>query len=286
MEKIVLGDDHDVKGGVYVLRVGRHFYFGRSVDLRRRIRKHIRNLRCGEHRNAILQNAYNKHGEDGVSFEPLVWCSRDDAARIEAALIQACWQIDDCANMRLEDGVAFTFSDDVRKKLSEIQRNRSKETNQKISEANRGKRLSLETRRKIGDANRGRKRPPLSAAARRKISEARRGSKASEDVRVAMSLARRGVSKSPQHAAKNALANSRPVLVVAPDGSATYYLSARHAGAQFGFGGCMVNMMARGYTKVPERLAGHRFIHLDRKKENWSLFPTSCTHEHYGSTAP
>lgn len=42
-------------------------YIGSAVDLRDRWNTHLRNLRRGDHSNALLQQAWNKHGE--TSFE-------------------------------------------------------------------------------------------------------------------------------------------------------------------------------------------------------------------------
>lgn len=62
----------------------------------------------------------------------------------------------------------------------------------RISEANKGKKLSQEHRKAIADANRIRTRKPLSQAAKRKISEANIGRKVSLETRMKVALAHGG----------------------------------------------------------------------------------------------
>lgn len=47
--------------GIYVIKVGRHFYYGRSVNLHKREKEHLRTLKKGKHHNIVLQRAYNKY---------------------------------------------------------------------------------------------------------------------------------------------------------------------------------------------------------------------------------
>lgn len=46
-------------------------YIGQGIDLKRRLWDHRRELRKGVHNNDIIQNAYNKYGEDSFSINIL-----------------------------------------------------------------------------------------------------------------------------------------------------------------------------------------------------------------------
>lgn len=48
------------------------FYIGSTVDFRRREREHLRKLRSSKHVNPILQNLYNKYGEDSLEFRVII----------------------------------------------------------------------------------------------------------------------------------------------------------------------------------------------------------------------
>lgn len=62
-----------MKQGVYKITnvINDKCYIGSSVDITRRWRLHKQNLRKGVHCNILLQNAWNKYGEDSFIFEIL-----------------------------------------------------------------------------------------------------------------------------------------------------------------------------------------------------------------------
>ena len=68
-------------------------------------------------------------------------------------------------------------SEETRKKLSEVNKGKklTEETKRKISEAKKGKHRSEETKRKISEAKKGKKRLPFTEETKRKISEANKG---------------------------------------------------------------------------------------------------------------
>ena len=243
MDRIVLGDDPDVKGGVYVLRVGKYFYFGKGRSFKDRRKDHLVKLRANRHKNPILQRAFNKYGEEKTSFEPIVWCNLDDAARLEAELIQKMKPLRECANLRIEDGKSYMASPETRARMSDSQKGRvfAEEHRRKISESLRGRKLSQKSMDRIKAKLRGRRNP----------------------------------------------GTSTPVLVVTPDNMSLWFVSLRSAAAFLGIKHSPhIGDYIRGKRQPHARLAGYRFSYLDKTRENWSISPTACTHEHYGSTAP
>lgn len=62
-----------MESGIYLIRnkVNNKVYIGLSKHVARRKNKHFSLLRRGEHHSPILQNAYNKYGEESFSFELL-----------------------------------------------------------------------------------------------------------------------------------------------------------------------------------------------------------------------
>ena len=49
-------------------------YIGSSIDVERRLKEHLRNLKANRHCNQHLQNAWNRYKEYLV-FEPLEYCT-------------------------------------------------------------------------------------------------------------------------------------------------------------------------------------------------------------------
>ena len=58
-----------MKSGIYriVNKVNGKYYIGSSIDIEKRYKRHINELRQGKHHSILLQRAYNKYGE--VEFE-------------------------------------------------------------------------------------------------------------------------------------------------------------------------------------------------------------------------
>ncbi len=62
-----------MNSGIYIIENTKngHRYVGSAVDLKDRFRCHRQRLCRGKHRNAHLQRAWNKYGEDAFEFEVL-----------------------------------------------------------------------------------------------------------------------------------------------------------------------------------------------------------------------
>lgn len=51
------------KPGIYRIAIGRWYYYGSSLNPRKRAKNHRARLRAGKHENPILQRCYDKHGD-------------------------------------------------------------------------------------------------------------------------------------------------------------------------------------------------------------------------------
>jgi group I intron endonuclease len=70
--------------GIYQFRISRpegyRFYIGHAASLRKRRNDHLSSLRRGVHKNARMQRAFSKYGENAFSFEVLLVCEKSAKA--------------------------------------------------------------------------------------------------------------------------------------------------------------------------------------------------------------
>lgn len=69
--------------GIYQIRniVNGHVYIGSSIDMHRRHKEHMLDLKQNKHGNSYLQRAYNKYGEKSFTFEILECVADKDLLR-------------------------------------------------------------------------------------------------------------------------------------------------------------------------------------------------------------
>ena len=132
--------------GIYKItnKVTGEFYIGSSVDLYRRLNAHRFRLAGGYHINSHLQNAWNKYGADGFSFETVLYCDIESLLYYEQVLL---------------DGLKSTYNIAKIAGKPMLGRKHTEEAKRKISEAftgalspNFGKHFSDETKRKMSEA--------------------------------------------------------------------------------------------------------------------------------------
>lgn len=165
-------------------------YIGQTINYNRRLYLHLHYLRNGRHSNKYLQAAWNKYGEDNFRFclfhditKDVLGLSRPEVDRLldeyEIAWIDFYKASDPEYGYNLSaggDGATLfgdrnpTFgksrSESVRNKISATIK--SNNSHAGVNNGRFGKPVSAETRRKISEANRGRK---LSAEDCRRRSE-------------------------------------------------------------------------------------------------------------------
>jgi len=74
-----------MNSGIYIIqsKESKNFYVGQSMDVQRREYEHRSTLRRGVHGSPILQNAFDKYGEDGLEFRVLMYLPVDELDRWE-----------------------------------------------------------------------------------------------------------------------------------------------------------------------------------------------------------
>ncbi|EHQ90187.1 GIY-YIG nuclease family protein [Desulfosporosinus youngiae] len=79
--------------GVYQItnNINNKVYIGRSNDIERRWKDHIRQLNKGTHNNQGLQNDWNKYGEGNFAFEIIKLCDEKELKYEELDQIFTAW---------------------------------------------------------------------------------------------------------------------------------------------------------------------------------------------------
>lgn len=152
--------------GIYVIAnlASEKLYIGSSAKLRNRLTTHIWLLRDNRHKNAHLQAAWNKYGEDFFMFAPLQYAPVEELEAVEQAMIDK--YRDMAYNLR------------------------------EVSSSNRGVKFSEETRRKISESSKAQwDRPEY----RERITAARREYQPTAEQIAKMAATKRGKRLSEQH---------------------------------------------------------------------------------------
>lgn len=167
--------------GVYMIRSNikpERIYVGSSCDIKERWDSHRLDLKNNKHHSRILQNHYNKYGEEDLVFSILLLCERNDLIPVGGiVLIEQMFIVlykykntkKPFFNINPTAGspMGFTPSNETRKKLSNSLKGRvfSEEHRRKIGDANRVRVISEETRNKM--------RKPKTDEHKRHLSESR-----------------------------------------------------------------------------------------------------------------
>jgi group I intron endonuclease len=198
-------------------------YFGSSVNLKRRLDDHKRDLNNGSHGNRHLQEDWDFHGSENFEFKVLVRhpLSKYKLLKLEDLFIHNYWDgqhfcyniaCDARSPMRGRKASATTLaklskanlgrkhSEEAKEKMSQAAKGNtrclghkaSKETRIKQAVARMGRKASDETKAKIAEASRGRDRSKVSDATREKLSQsAKNRLPMSMETRIKMSEARK-----------------------------------------------------------------------------------------------
>lgn len=157
--------------GIYKIEnlINNKVYIGQAVDIKRRLNKHKWFLKNDKHPNQHLQNSWNKYGKENFSFEVIESVSeKEDLTNCEQYYMDFVFNSMDSKN-------------GYNKRSADLSPSFSEETLKKISENNKGKKLSEESRKKMSMAKKGVKRKPHSEETKRKIGESNRGRRMSKE---------------------------------------------------------------------------------------------------------
>lgn len=120
--------------GIYKIenKINGKVYIGQSIDVYKRWKQHTCELNKGSHHNVLLQNSWNKYGEDNFIFKLLKTCERVELDYFEECLVKEYDSFNSGFNLN-SGGKSFReISDETRKKLSDFQTNKTEEEKTKV----------------------------------------------------------------------------------------------------------------------------------------------------------
>lgn len=184
----------DVTNGIYWFYQttrDRALYVGSSVNVERRLSKHLWQLKTGKHPNQRLQHTWNKYGSGDIQYAILEKCDKSVLAEREQFWMDAMpsWPTCNIGIAAKHPMLGRSPSSITRKNISVALQGHTvdSETRNKLSAAQRGRRYGLETRQRVGRSRLGH---VVSEEARKKNSLA--PGHRSEETRKKLSLAGMG----------------------------------------------------------------------------------------------
>ncbi len=85
---------------IYKITINERYYIGSTINLKNRIRLHILDLNKNNHKNSILQRAYNKHGYDNFKYEILkIVGEEENLFEVEQRYLDEYYDDDMCMNL-------------------------------------------------------------------------------------------------------------------------------------------------------------------------------------------
>ena len=159
-------------------------YIGSAIDIKRRWRRHRKDLRNGSHGNKSLVRSAKKYGIDSFSFRILLICLPQHLLMYEQAAIDGLKPKYNLAPIA-GSSLGIKRSSEFRRKISAALRQRiiTPETRARIGNVHRGKKLPIHV---IEALVAGRARNPMSIEQRRKNAKAMHTTEAKERKRMAM----------------------------------------------------------------------------------------------------
>lgn len=170
-------------GGIYIIKCveNQRFYIGRTLNYKKRVNDHLRDLRRGTHKNQPLQYNFDKYGVDSFVFRLLIFLPQDEYIHraIEQELIDALINEKSCMNINetAGGGCIVPMTEERKEKIRQTKLGNKNyfygkkrpEHAKKLSEMMKGHKLSNETKRKIAESHKGKK---LSDEHKEKLKEA------------------------------------------------------------------------------------------------------------------
>lgn len=173
--------------GIYALVFPKGVYVGSSVHARRRVLRHLNDLRRGQHCNPKLQRAFAKYG--APEGRALLYCNERDLIAYEQMALEGL-----CPRYNLAPtagrNLGHRHSPETLKRMREAGREAWKK---------RSRIVGPDQRRRISASLKGRE---FSEETRARISAAKKGYRHTEEAKRKVSAAKRGVPLSPQAMAR------------------------------------------------------------------------------------
>jgi group I intron endonuclease len=175
--------------GVYKITniVNNKIYVGSSSDVNRRKSMHLKQLLSNTHFNKYLQHSFNKYGRENFVFdiiEEIIDINNKEQLRKILLEREQYW----LNKLNPYDNIGYNILKTAGSNLGKIV---SSETKEKLRKLQLGRKRSDETRLKISNAQKSREHKPLTEEHKKKISEANRGKTVSLENRVFYSIINR-----------------------------------------------------------------------------------------------
>jgi len=185
--------------GIYCIKniVNNKMYIGSSVNIAKRFRYHIWKLKNNKHHSFLLQNAWNKYGQNSFVFEIL------QETEVDFLIIEEQKWLDEKKVYQPENG--YNIANIAGSPLNLF----TEETRKKISLANKGKITTEETKRKMSQSHSGK---CLSNEHKKAVSNGKKGKKFSEEHRKNLSQAQTGLTRNFTQQHKQKLSESKKGL--------------------------------------------------------------------------
>lgn len=124
-------------------------YYGQSTNIKKRLSRHIRELKANKHKNPLLQNSWNKYGEHSFVSSPLLIV---EDTNIELTPIEKKYFDSTTNKFNLLDPVdstSWTIEMKQAASLRQTGKKLSNSTKEKMSLASKGNTRNLGIRRKV-----------------------------------------------------------------------------------------------------------------------------------------
>lgn len=213
-----------MKTGIYTITApsGKQ-YVGSAASFRHRWSSHRIILRRNTHPNVMLQNAFNKYGEDGLIFAKVIICEKKDLVLYEQAAMDALKPVYNLLKFA-RSPLGYKHSIEAREKIraSRIGRRHLPESIEKMRIAQLGKIIPAEQVERMKAALRGQKRteeqranvsaavlrrPPASAQTRGKLSASHSGRKRSTEHAAKLRVLALGLKRTDETKERMSLAS-------------------------------------------------------------------------------
>jgi group I intron endonuclease len=139
-------------------KINNKFYIGSAVNFINRKKTHLHRLRKNIHHSIVLQNSWNKYGEDNFIFEIIEECEKENLIVREQYYIDTLKPYFNVAK-KAGSSLGIKHTDEAKKNMSIAQKGRkhTDKTKEKISESHKGMVHTKETKEKLRDINLGKK---------------------------------------------------------------------------------------------------------------------------------
>ena len=163
------------KSGIYKITLtgtNRH-YIGQALDLLKRVRSHVNDMKANLRKGCVLHRAMRKYGVEAFEHSVICFCERGQLDSLELHFMR-----------EFNSFAPIGFNVGTRPGAANYGRVTPDHVKAKISAFHKGKKFTEEHKRKIGDANRGRKHSDESRA---KMSAGQKGLKRSDEWKAKLS---------------------------------------------------------------------------------------------------